>query len=109
MDEVIPDWAGVDDEDLLTKKQTMGVAEKVAAEAVRKALQQREYEQAPKLIEDEMKDYSRVVTPENVLSSSSFCPPVVARTVNFAPVDAPPTPKFPAKKTLPFRGELKVN
>ena len=66
MDEVIPDWAGVDDEDLLTKKQTMGVAEKVAAEAVRKALQQREYEQAPKLIEDEMKDYSRVVTPENV-------------------------------------------
>jgi hypothetical protein len=66
MDEVIPDWAGVDDEDLLTKKQTMGVAEKVAAEAVRKALQKREYDQAPKLIEDEMKDYSSVVTPENV-------------------------------------------
>jgi hypothetical protein len=62
----LPDWDNVDDEDLLTKKQTMGVAEKVAAEAVRKALQQREYEQAPKLIESEMQDYSQVVTPENV-------------------------------------------
>lgn len=62
----LPDWAGVDDEDLLTKKQTMGVAEKVAAEAVRKALKQREYEEAPKLLDDEMKDYASVVTPENV-------------------------------------------
>lgn len=65
-EEMLPDWAGVDDEDLLTKKQTMGVAEKVAAEAVRKALQQREYNEAPKLIETEMQDYSQVVTPENV-------------------------------------------
>lgn len=65
-EETQPDWAGVDDEDLLTKKQTMSVAEKVAAEAVRKALKQREYEESPKLIEDEMADYSQVVTPENV-------------------------------------------
>lgn len=65
-EEILPDWAGVDDEDLLTKKQTMGVAEKVAAEAVRKALQDREYKEAPKLIENEMQDYEQVVTPENV-------------------------------------------
>jgi len=62
----LPDWANVDGEDLLTKNQTMSVAEKVAAEAVKKALKEQEYSQAPKLIEEQYSDYSQVVTPENV-------------------------------------------
>lgn len=74
----LPDWASVDDEDLLTKKQTMGVAEKVAAEAVRKALQQREYEEAPNLIENQMKDYASVVTPENVAKLKQSNPRLAA-------------------------------
>jgi hypothetical protein len=62
----IPDYESVDDEDLLTKKQTRAVAKMEAAQAVKEALQQREYNEAPKLIETEMQDYSQVVTPENV-------------------------------------------
>jgi hypothetical protein len=62
----LPDWHNVDDEDLLTKKQTRAVAKMEAAQAVKDALQQREYEEAPNLIENQMKDYASVVTPENV-------------------------------------------
>ncbi len=60
------DWEAVEGSDLLTKEQTLNAAEKIAAEAVKKALQQREHAEAPKLIEDQHKDYSLVVTPENV-------------------------------------------
>ena len=43
-----------------------GIVALVKTEKLTKALKEKEYEEAPKLIESEHQDYAQVVTPENV-------------------------------------------